>query len=76
MIPRSGLDAANIVFERLEHRPAFGVPEHGAWGFLLEMKQVHLAAEPAVITLLGFLDLFEIGVELFLLGERRAVDAG
>jgi hypothetical protein len=28
-----------------------------------------------VVALLGFLDLLEIGVELFLLGEGRAVDA-
>src|SRR5262245_2777240 len=39
------------------------------------MEQVHLAAEPPVIAFLGFLDLLEIGVELFLLRERRAVDA-
>ena len=28
-----------------------------------------------MVALLGFLDLLEVGVELFLLGERRAVDA-
>ena len=39
------------------------------------MEQVHLAAEPAVVALLGFLDLLEISVELFLLGEGGAVDA-
>ena len=39
------------------------------------MEQIHLAAELAVVALLGFLDLLEVGVELFLLGEGRAVDA-
>ena len=39
------------------------------------MEQVHLAAEPAVVALLGFLDLLEMRVEFFLLRERRAVDA-
>ena len=53
----------------------FGVPEHHAGAFLLEVEQVELAAELAVVALLGFLDLLQIGVELFLLGERRAVDA-
>ena len=70
------LAAADVVLERLEQRPAFGVPEHRARRFFLEMEQVHLAAEPAVVALLGFLDLLEIGVELFLLGEGGAVDAG
>ena len=54
----------------------FGVPEHHARAFFLEMEQVQLAAEPAVVALLGFLDLLQIRVELFLLRERRAVDAG
>ena len=40
------------------------------------MEQVHLAAEAAVVALLGFLDLLEVSVELFLLGEGGAVDAG
>ena len=53
----------------------FGVPEHHAGAFLLEVKQIELAAELAVVALLGFLDLLQIGVELFLLRKRRAVDA-
>ena len=52
------------------------MPEHGAGPFLLEMEQVHLAAELAVVALLRFLELMEIGVELLLLGEGGAVDAG
>jgi hypothetical protein len=39
------------------------------------MEQVELAAELAVVALLGFLDLLQVGVELFLLGEGGAVDA-
>ncbi len=39
------------------------------------MEQVHLAAELAVVALLRFLDLLEIGLELLLLGEGGAVDA-
>ena len=50
------------------------MPEHHARAFLLEMKQIELAPELAVVALFGFLDLPEIGVELFLLRECRAVD--
>ena len=40
------------------------------------MEEVHLAAEPAVVALLGFLELLEIGVEVLLGRPGRAVDAG
>ena len=51
------------------------MPEYRAWRFLLEMEEVHLAAELAVVALLGLLDLLEVGVEFVLGRERRAVDA-
>ena len=70
------LAAADVVLERLEQGPALGVPEHRARRLLLEMEQVHLAPEPAMVALFRFLDLLEIGVELLLLGEGGAVDAG
>ncbi len=53
----------------------FGVPEHGADGFVLEVEQVHLPAETAVIAPLGFLEPVQVGVELLLVGPGRAVDA-
>ena len=71
----AGQAAAHIGDQRLEDRPALRVPEHHAGTFLLEVEQVELAAELAVVALLGFLDLLQVGVEVFLLGERRAVDA-
>ena len=75
-IARRELAAADVVLERLEQRPALRVPEHRAGRLLLEMEQVHLAAEPAMVALLRLLELLEIGVELLLLGEGGAVDAG
>ena len=72
----AGEAAAHIGDDRLEQRPALGVPEHDARAFLLEVEQVELAAELAVVALLGLLELLEVGVELLLLGERGAVDAG
>ena len=70
----AGQPPAHVGDQRLEDGPALGVPEHHAGTFFLEVKQVELAAELAVVALLGFLDLLQIGVEVFLLGERRAVD--
>ena len=74
-ISRLGLPAADVIFERLEQRPAFRMPEHRARRFFLEMKQIHLPANATMIALFRFLDLFQVGVELFLLGKRGAVDA-
>ena len=70
------LAAADVVLQRLEQRPAFRMPEHRAGRFLLEVVQIHLAAELAMVAFLGFLELLQVSVELVLLGESGAVDAG
>ena len=67
--------AAHVAHDLLEHGPAVWMPEHRARAFLLEMEQVHLAAELAVVALLGLFHVLEIFVELFLLGEGGTVDA-
>ena len=69
------LAAAHVGDQPLEQRPALRVPEHRARRVVLEMEQVHLAAELAVVALLGFLELLEVGGELLLVAERGAVDA-
>jgi hypothetical protein len=67
--------ATQIAFERAPERPALGVPEHHAGRFFLLMEEAHLAAEPAMVALLGFLDARQVGLEI-LVGEKdRAVDA-
>src|SRR6516225_10414133 len=72
----AGKAPAHVGDDGLENRPALRVPEHHTGPFFLEVKEVELAAEPAVIALLGFLDLPEISVELVLLCEGRTVNAG
>ena len=69
-----GLTLAHVVDEGLEQRPALGVPENGARRFLLEVKQVHLAAELSVIALLGFFELVKIRVELGMVAPRGTID--
>ena len=69
------LRAAHVGDQRLEQRPALRVPEHRARRLFLEMEQVHLAAELAVVALLGLLDLMQVGFELVLGRPRGAVDA-
>src|SRR3546814_12499605 len=42
---------------------------------LLDMEQVHLAAEPPMVALLGLLEAMEIGLQLLLVAPAGAVDA-
>ena len=66
---------AHEVDERAEQLPALRVPEHGADGFVLEVKEVHLLAELAMVAALGLFEAIEIGLQLLGIGPRRAVDA-
>ena len=71
-ISRRLLAPPHIGNERLEQRPALRMPEDRSRPFLLEMEEIHFAPEPAMIALLGFLELLEIGVELVLLAKAVA----
>ena len=69
------LAAAHVGDQFLEHRPAARMPEHRAGRVLLEVEQVQLAPQPAVVALLGFLDALQIGIQVLLVGPGGAVDA-
>ena len=71
-IARRLLAPPHVGDERLEQRPALGMPEDGARPFLLEMEQVHFAAEAAMVALLRLLDLLQIGVEFSCLAKAVA----
>jgi len=49
-----------------QQRPALGVPEHHAGRRILHVEQFQLLAQLAVIALLGFFDLVQVGIQLFL----------
>ena len=74
-IPRGEQDVAHVVRERVVERRALVEPERGARRPLMEREQTQLATELAVIPLLRFLDLREMGLEILLREKRRSVDA-
>ena len=74
VVVQLGKAAAHVGDQLLEHRPALGVPEHDARTLFLEMEQVHLAAELAVVAFLGLLQRVEIGLEVIFLRPGGAVD--
>ena len=67
--------AADILLQLLPNNIALGMPEHAALRFLLEMEQVHLAADFAVVALFGFLNHMQIGFEVFFIAPACAVNA-
>ncbi len=66
---------AHISDQGLEQGPSLRMPEDGARPLLLEVEEVHLARELAMVALLGLLDLLEVRFELGLAGEGRRIDA-
>ncbi len=65
----------HVLLDLLPDHPALGVPEHHAGRLLLQVKQIQLLAELAVVAFFCLLQAVEIGIEVFLPGPRGAVDA-
>ena len=70
------VDLAPVVQQRVLKDHAVGQEEREAGGLVAHHKEVHLAADLAVVALLGFLQHVHVLVELFLGGKGDAVDAG
>ncbi len=65
---------ADILFERLPDAPALGMPEDGALRLFLQMEEVHLAGDLAVVASFGLLHHREIGFEVGFRRPARPVD--
>ena len=68
------LALAHIADQLLEQGPALGVPEHRARCAVVEMEQVQLCAQLAVIALAGFFEAGEVGLEVLGVGPAGTVD--
>ncbi|OAJ67231.1 hypothetical protein A0123_01827 [Gluconobacter cerinus] len=71
-----GLCAAHVVLKDRVQTPALVVPEDLPDGFFLNVEEVHLAANAAMIALLGFFQAHQMSVQLLLVAPGRAVNAG
>ena len=69
------VDLAHVLLDALPDRPALRVPEHHAGRVIVDVEQVELAAQLAVVALLGFLQHRQVLREFFLRRPGRAVDA-
>src|ERR1700687_4748992 len=65
---------AHVIGEDLVERGSLRGPERGAGGERMEVEQVQLLAELAVVPLLRLLLLVEVLLQRFLVEERGAVD--
>ena len=70
------VDLAPVVQQRVLKDHAVRQEEREAGGLVAHHKEVHLAADLAVVALLGLLQHVHVLVELFLGGKGDAVDAG
>ena len=70
------VNLAPVVQQRVLKDRAVGQEEREAGGLVAHHKEVHLAADLAVVALLGLLQHVHVLVELFLGGKGDAVDAG
>ena len=66
--------APHVLLNFLPDDPAVRMPEHQAGRLVLQVEQVHLLAEFAVIAFLGLFQHVQIGVEIFLPGPGRTID--
>ena len=53
--------AAHVLLDGLPQRPAARVPEYHAGGFVLQMEQIQLLAQAAVVAFFGFFQAGEVG---------------
>src|SRR5690606_38199600 len=66
---------AEVVLDDAPERPAFRMPEDRADRLLLLVEEAELAAEAAMVALLGLLEHAEMRLELLLVAPSRPVDA-
>ena len=69
------VDLAHVLLHALPQRPALGVPEHQARRMLVDMEQIQLTAEFAVVALFGFFQHGEVLLQVFFGSPSRTVNA-
>ncbi len=75
-VAAAGVLAPAQVLEHVEDRHPLGMPERRPRRELVEVEEVELRAEPAVVACLRLLEQLEARVEVLLGEERRPVDPG
>ena len=71
----AGLLAAHVILQRGVNLPAVRVPEHLPRGLFLHVKEVHLAAQTAVVALGGLFQHRQMGLQIIAVAEGHAIDA-
>ena len=74
-IAAAGLHPAHVILQRGIDTPAIGVPEYLAGGLFLHVKQVHLAAQFAVVALGCLFQHGQMFLEFLAVAEGHAIDA-
>ncbi len=75
LVTRAAQPPAHVVLKLAVDRPAVRMPEHHARRFFLQMEQLHLAAQLAVVALGGLFQHRHMRLQVVAVLERNAVDA-
>jgi hypothetical protein len=75
LIAMLGEQIAHVLFDALPDDPTVRMPEHHARRFFLQMEQVELSSQFAMIAFFRLFQHVQIGIKLFLLGPGCTVDA-
>ena len=67
--------AAHVLLDGLPQRPAARMPKYHAGGFVLQVEEVELFAEAAVVAFFGLFNTGNVGFELVFASPGGAVDA-
>ena len=68
------VDLTPVVLQQVAQNHSLGVEEGEAGALVLHVEQIQLAAQLAVVALLGFLDAVQMLLQLFLGGEGGGID--
>ena len=68
------VDPAHVLLDVLPHTPALGMPEHQTRGVVVDMKEIELATQLAVIPLFRLLQHGEMLLQIFFAGPGRTVN--
>jgi hypothetical protein len=69
LVARVLVDLAHVLLDLLPDGPALGMPEHHAGRDVVDVEQVQLAAELAVVALLGLLQHRQVLLQLLLVAQ-------
>ena len=75
LVPVVAVDLPHVLLNTLPQRPTLGMPKNQTWCVVINVEQVQLASQFAVIALFGLFNHGQVLLQLILAGPGRAINA-